>query len=152
MNISAVKERRPVRRRARAAALQVLYELDGARHLPDRVLQERLQQDNTPVPVAQYARRLVEGILEQKEEIDNIIATHAPAWPIAQMAMVDRNLLRVAIYEMIEEDETPLKTAIDEAVELAKVYGSNSSSKFVNGVLGSVMNAIAAKGRTDSDR
>ena len=152
MNISAVKERRPVRRRARAAALQVLYELDGARHLPDRVLQERLHQDNTPVPVAQYARRLVEGILEQKEEIDNIIATHAPAWPIAQMAMVDRNLLRVAIYEMIEEDETPLKTAIDEAVELAKVYGSNSSSKFVNGVLGSVMNAIAAKGRTDSDR
>ena len=151
MNIPAVKERRPARRRARAAALQVLYELDGARHLPERVLQERLQQANTPVRVAQYARRLVEGVLEQKEEIDNIIATHASAWPIAQMAMVDRNLLRVAIYEMIEEDETPLKTAIDEAVELAKVYGSNSSSRFVNGVLGSVMNAMAAKVRTESE-
>lgn len=145
MNIPAVKERRPARRRARAAALQVLYEIDGARHKPERVLQERLQQDNTPASVARYARRLVEGIIEQKEEIDNIIATHAPAWPITQMAMVDRNLLRVAIYEITVEDETPPKAAINEAVELAKIYGSNSSSRFVNGVLGSVMNAIEAK-------
>jgi N utilization substance protein B len=87
----------------------------------------------------------VEGIVEQKAEIDNIIATHAPAWPIMQMAMVDRNLLRVAIYEMTVEDETPPKAAINEAVELAKIYGSNSSSRFVNGVLGSVMDAIEAQ-------
>ena len=145
MNIPAVKERRPDRRRARTAALQVLYEIDGARHKPERVLQERLRQDNTPAPVAIYARRLVEGIIDQKDQIDNIIATHAPAWPIMQMAMVDRNLLRVAIYEMTVEDETPTKAAINEAVELAKIYGSNSSSRFVNGVLGSVVNAIEAK-------
>ncbi len=151
MNIPAVAEWRPARRRARIAALQVLYEIDGARHLPERILRERLQWDGTSKRVARYARRLVEGVVEQKEEIDNIIATHAPAWPIAQMAMVDRNLLRVAIYEMTEEDDTPLKTAIDEAVELAKIYGSNSSSRFVNGVLGSVMDAIEAKGRTDSE-
>ena len=123
----------------------MLYELDGARHKPERVLRERLQQGDTPDPVAKYARRLVEGIVEQKAEIDNIIATHAPAWPIMQMAMVDRNLLRVAIYEMTVEDETPPKAAINEAVELAKIYGSNSSSRFVNGVLGSVMDAIAAQ-------
>ena len=123
----------------------MLYELDGARHKPERVLRERLQQGKTPDPVAKYARRLVEGIVEQKAEIDNIIATHAPAWPIMQMAMVDRNLLRVAIYEMTVEDETPPKAAINEAVELAKIYGSNSSSRFVNGVLGSVMDAIEAQ-------
>lgn len=142
----AVKERRPDRRKARAAALQVLYEIDGARHEPERVLRDRLQQEDTPAPVARYTQRLVEGIVEQKEEIDNIIATHAPAWPIAQMAMVDRNLLRVAIYEMTGEDEAPPKTAINEAVELAKIYGSDSSPRFVNGVLGSVMDAITANG------
>ena len=133
-------------RRARAAALQVLYEAEGARHEPKRVLRDRLRRGRTPGRVARYARKLVRGIVEHQEEIDNIIATHAPEWPITQMAMVDRNLLRVAIYEMTVEDETPPKAAINEAVELAKIYGSNSSPRFVNGVLGSVMNAIAAKG------
>ncbi len=128
----------------------MLYEIDGARHKPERVLEDRLKQGNTPAWVASYTRELVEGIVEHKAEIDNIIATHAPEWPLMQMATVDRNLLRIAIYEITEEKKkTPPKVAIDEAVELAQIFGSYSSSRFVNGVLGSVMDTIAAQEAKD---
>ena len=86
-----------------------------------------------------FAERLVEGVLRNQQEIDDKIATYAPSWPITQMAMVDKNLLRIAIYEILMGRETPAKVAINEAVELGKVYGSDSSPKFVNGVLGSVV-------------
>ena len=86
-----------------------------------------------------FAHQLVDGVLENKAEIDKIISAFAPNWPIDQMAIVDKNILRVAIYEMVLGGETPPKVAINEAVELAKSFGSDSSPKFVNGVLGSVM-------------
>ena len=86
-----------------------------------------------------FAHNLVEGVLNNQTEIDTIISDFAPSWPITQMAIVDRNILRMAIYEMILGGDTPPKVAINEAVELAKVFGSDSSPRFVNGVLGSVM-------------
>ena len=144
MNSPAVAEARvsTARRKARILALQVLYEVDGARHAPDRVFDNRLGQCQIPLPAEEYARKLIEGVLGNRSNIDAIISTYAPAWPIGQMAMVDRNILRVAIFEIVMGGETPPKVAINEAVELGKLFGADSSAKFVNGVLGSVIESV----------
>ena len=113
--------------------------MDAARHDPVRGLESRMTQEPISPPSHGFARKLVEGIVENRERIDKIISTYAPTWPIGQMATVDRNVLRVAIYEIMIDVETPPKVAINEAVELGKVFGSDSSGKFVNGVLGSLM-------------
>ena len=135
------------RRKARVVALQVLYELDGARHDVGRVLDNRLRDDQVSGPPATFARKLVSGVIEHRTEIDNIMSRYAPAWPVEQMAMVDRNILRVAIYEITLGGETPPRVAINEAVELGKIFGSDSSPRFVNGVLGSLMQSGVPEAR-----
>ncbi len=131
------------RRKARAVALQVLYEIDGASHPEDQVLETRLASERVSESAEGFVRTLVRGVLENQDFIDDKIAGFAPAWPISQMALVDRNLLRIAIFEMVMmRGETPPKVAINEAVELAKVFGSDSSPRLVNGVLGSVMETV----------
>ena len=127
------------RRKTRAAALQALFEADAVRHDPAQTLQRRIEEHSLSPSAEEFARQLVDGVLENKTEIDKIISTFAPSWPIDQMAIVDKNILRVAIYEMVLGGESPPKVAINEAVELAKSFGSEASPKFVNGVLGSVM-------------
>lgn len=87
----------------------------------------------------EFAKDLVHGVLANREEIDKIVSGFAPSWPIDQMAIVDKNILRIAVSEILMGKTTPPKVAVNEAVELAKTFGSDSSSKFVNGVLGSVM-------------
>lgn len=129
------------RRRARATALQVLYELDGSRHDPRAVLAAHLAEASLTSQGRTYTRKLVEGVLERREDLDALIAQYAPSWPVAQLPSVDRNILRIAIFEIVSESGTPTKVAINEAVEMAKVFGSDSSPKFVNGVLGSVVAA-----------
>ena len=126
-------------------ALQVLYEIDGARHDPHRALEQRLRDHSLSPAAEDFARKIIGGVLENRERIDTIISTYAPAWPIGQMAVVDRNILRVAIYEIVVGQGTPPKVAINEAVEMGKVFGSDSSPKFVNGVLGSVMEGEMAE-------
>ena len=127
------------RRKTRAAALQALFEADAVRHDPAQTLQRRIEEHSLSPSAEEFARQLVDGVLENKTEIDKIISAFAPSWPIDQMAIVDKNILRVAIYEMVLGGESPPKVAINEAVELAKSFGSEASPKFVNGVLGSVM-------------
>lgn len=129
------------RRNARVLALQSLYEVSSVGHDADEALDSRFQECTQAV-AASFCRTLVQGVLANSEEIDKIISAFAPNWPLAQMALVDRNILRIAIYEIIMGHETPPKVAINEAVELAKVFGSDSSPKFVNGVLGSVMESL----------
>jgi N utilization substance protein B len=77
-------------------------------------------------------------VLTNKDRIDSIIQTHAPAWPVAQLAIIDRNILRLAIFEILLNNKVPVKAAINEAVELAKTFGSENSPRFINGVLGTV--------------
>ena len=89
-----------------------------------------------------FSRKLLLGVLENLERIDIIIGAHAPEWPINQIAAIDRNLLRTTVYEIVIATETPPKAAINEAVEIAKIFGSDNSPKFINGVLGSVMEEI----------
>ena len=86
---------------------------------------------------------LVNGVIQNKEQLDQNIRDFAPAWPLDQISIVDRNILRLAIFEILHDNKIPVKVAINEAVELAKTFGSNNSSRFINGVLGSVSNLVA---------
>ena len=127
-----------VRRRARALALQALYEIDSAGHIADEVLNRLLAEERLPEDNASFFCDLVTGVIQNKEKIDQNIQSFAPAWPIEQLPVIDRNILRLAIFEILIDNKVPVKVAINEAVELAKTFGADSSSKFVNGVLGSV--------------
>lgn len=126
------------RRRARIVALQALYEADNSNHDPKDTLQRILEDQRVGKAPAAFARELVESVVSRREEVDAKIAAAAPAWPVAQLPSVDRNILRLAISEMLRDNGTPVKAAINEAVELAKSFGSEKSSSFVNGVLGSI--------------
>ena len=131
------------RRRTRALVMQAMYEADTVEHSAADVLAERLADAALSRRDAEFARGLLDGIFSNAAEIDNMIAEFAPHWPIAQMAVVDRNILRMAIYEIMLSQDTPPRVAVNEAVELAKAYGGDSAPRFVNGVLGSVMRAAS---------
>lgn len=118
--------------------MQALFEINSVGHDPEVVLRQRLEDTPLPPGGRDFARYLVWGVLEHRSHLDRIIQKHAPEWPVEQMALIDRNILRIAIFEMVIDRKTPVKVAINEAVELAKLFGSESSRRFVNGVLGAV--------------
>jgi len=127
------------RTRARSIALQVLYETDLANnHLPGEVLKSRLEDTLLADELADFAGQIVSGVLPLKHDLDLLIAKYAPEWPLDQIAAIDRNILRIAFWEFAVSHNTPVKVAINEAVELAKLYGSDSAPRFVNGVLGTL--------------
>ena len=126
------------RTRARAVALQALYELDMADHPADEVLKNRFEEDAMAVDLQEFIRQIIFGVLPIREKLDRVIAKYAPEWPLDQIATIDRNIIRMAAWEMTVQDGTPVKVAINEAVELAKYYGSDSAPRFINGVLGSL--------------
>jgi N utilization substance protein B len=126
------------RTRARGIALQALYEIDLTGHQPGIVLQERIEENDLDAELAEFARQIVAGVTPMFETLDHYIAEHAPEWPLDQVAIIDRNILRMALWEFAVFSETPIKVAINEAVELSKTYGSDSTPRFVNGVLGSL--------------
>ena len=127
-----------VRRRSRILALQALYEIDTTHHPAGTVLDQRLAEDPLPDEGEAFARELITGVMKHQVELDELIQHYAPEWPVDQMAVVDRNVLRIAIYEFFISKATPIKVAINEAVELAKLFGSDSAPRFVNGVLGAL--------------
>ena len=127
-----------IRRQGRRIALQVLYEYDTAHHDVETVLQRHVDLRRLDSRVAEFARELVDGVLEHRAEIDDEIQSAAHEWPLSQMARIDKNILRLAIYEILYNNAVPAKAAINEAVELAKTFGSDASSRFVNGVLGTI--------------
>ena len=126
------------RTRARGTALQALYEIDLVGHLPGVVLEERLADAHLEERLETFTRAIVRGVWPMKDDLDAFISEHAPEWPLEQVAIIDRNILRIALWEFAVANNTPVKVAINEAVELAKIYGSDSSPRFVNGVLGSL--------------
>jgi N utilization substance protein B len=143
------------RRLGRALAFQALYEMDVGHHPPGQVLDRLAESFQEASPgayppevlnsAAAYARELVRGVLANRTAIDALIQQRAPLWPLAQMSAVDRNVLRIGLYESLYGNATvPLRTAINEAVELAKLFGSETSAKFVNGVLGRAVEASAS--------
>ena len=126
------------RHKARTIALQALYEVDSAARPADSVVERLLSETDLNEETAAFVRELVAGAVGNKDKIDGSIKKYAPAWPLEQIAMIDRNILRLAIFEILFDNKVPVKVAVSEAVELAKTFGSESSPKFVNGVLGSV--------------
>ncbi len=128
------------RTKARSVALQALYEIDVTGHPPGRVWQERVAESDLDNSLAEFSRQIINGIFPLTTILDQFIAEHAPEWPLDQVAIIDRNILRIALWEIVVYGDTPIKVAINEAVELAKIYGSDSSARFVNGVLGSLVN------------
>ncbi|MFH2104077.1 MAG: transcription antitermination factor NusB [Chloroflexota bacterium] len=126
------------RTRARGVALQALYEIDLVGHPPLEVLLQRKEEDPLSDELFEFARQIVFGILPVLTQLDEVIARYAPAWPLDQVATIDRNILRMAAWEFAVDKGTPVKVAINEAVELAKHFGSDSAPRFVNGVLGSL--------------
>jgi len=129
-----------VRRKARQVALEILYEVDCAEHPAEDVITRRLVDEEDPLDQATetFLREIIYGVLRHRVALDAVIHNFAPEWPVDQMAIIDRNILRMAIFEIAIEEDTPLKVAINEAVELAKIYGSDSAPRFINGVLGTL--------------
>ena len=133
------------RRRARTIALQALYEIDASGHETAKVTEGLLQNVKLSDENTQFARELIEGVIKNIGQLDEEIKKHAPAWPLHQVPFIDRNILRLAIFEILLDNKTPVKVAIDEAVELAKAFGSDNSAKFVNGVLGAISALVTRK-------
>ena len=128
-----------VRRSARVVTFQTLFEFDVVGHDPDAAFLERIEHSPLPDAGVEFARSLLHGIIEHQDELDRIIQHIAPEWPVDQLAPVDRSILRMAVYEITLSLSTPPKVAINEAVELAKTFGSESSQRFVNGALGALV-------------
>ena len=133
------------RRKSRIAALQALYESDMSSHEPLPALDRLIVEEDLNDAQAEFARALVEGVIEQRDAIDDVIRQAAPQWPVDQISAIDRNILRLAIREILMNNGAPIRAAINEAVELAKSYGSDNSARFVNGVLGSVSLSLASR-------
>ncbi|MBA3072964.1 MAG: transcription antitermination factor NusB [Anaerolineae bacterium] len=131
------------RTKARGIALQVLYEYDLTAHPLGVSLEARFVDETIDEQLLEFSRQIVVGVVPIIPTLDNIIAAHAPEWPLDQVAIIDRNILRIALWEFAVSKMTPVKVAINEAIELAKIYGSDSSSRFVNGVLGSLVEHLA---------
>ena len=127
------------RRKARMAALQSLFAADVKGEGAEASLNWLAAEDLLKAATIKFAASLVRGVTNSRSDLDTVIQRYAPAWPVLQLPLVDRNILRIALFELIHTPNVPRKTAVNEAVELAKVFGSDSSARFINGVLGSVM-------------
>ena len=133
------------RRKARGLALQALYEIDLTGHGATEVVQRLLKDEKVSEDNTSFIHELIEGVTRNKEKLDEQIRNFAPAWPLEQIPPIDRNILRLAIFEVLIDNKVPLKVAINEAVELAKTFGAEASPKFVNGVLCSVSALVLNK-------
>ncbi len=127
------------RTKARAIALQALYEYDLTGHPVGIILVNRFQEDEQDAKSVKFTEEIVLGVYPFILKLDEIIAHYAPEWPLDQVASIDRNIIRIALWEFAVKKCTPIKVAINEAVELGKIYGSDSTPRFVNGVLGSLV-------------
>jgi len=129
-----------VRHRVRIVVLQTLFETDLTDHDPHQVLQRHLEEWPSLGPAVEFSWQLLEGVLAHTAEIDALIVQAAPNWPLDQMSRIDVNILRIAAFELLfsQDAHIPAKAAINEAVELAKAFGSDGSRRFVNGVLGTL--------------
>ena len=139
------------RQLARSVVLQSLYEWDFYKQKDDltKILERNLQEFAPGIDEPDFAWRIMKGVVEHMAEIDKIIEKAAPEWPIEQIAIIDRNALRIGLYELLYADpeEVPPKVAINEAIEISKNYGGPNSGKFINGVLGTVYKQMQESGK-----
>ncbi len=142
---------------SRSIAMQSLYEWDfrGRNNSRlDQIVEKNIKEFAPGMEETVFVRELVNGVIEKLDKLDAVIEKAAPAWPINQVAIVDRNVLRIGIYELLfgNRDEVPPKVAINEAIELAKSFGGENSGKFINGVLGTIYREIGEPGKDDKPK
>lgn len=137
-----------IRRKAREQAIQVLFGLEFNQTNSMRAIRNYYSLFDNEPKVDQYLHKLVEGVVSRQEELNEVIRRHSTNWRLERMAVVDKNILRIAAYELFFEPEVPRKVAINEAIEIAKRYGSEDSPAFVNGVLDRI--ALEARGEEDA--
>jgi transcription antitermination protein NusB len=126
------------RHKARSVVLRALYEIDAVGHNPEDTLARTVEGVSLSPENLKYSRELITGVIKRRDDIDKLIGLNAPHWPVSQMSVIDRNILRLAIFEILQDNEVPVKVSINEAVELAKNYGGDNSYRFINGVLGAI--------------
>jgi len=131
-----------LRRTARECALQMLYQYDIGNQPLEEILDLYWEMNEHPKKVREFANELFEGSIEKLKEIDKTIQQHTQNWRLSRMAAVDRNILRVAVYEFLCDKRTPVTVVINEALEIAKKYSTHESAQFVNGVLDSIKNDL----------
>ena len=135
---------------ARTIVLQSLYEWDFYKYSTDRlkdIVERNLEEFASKIDEKEFLSALADGIMNNIDEINSLITKFAPDWPIERITTIDRNALRIGIYELVYDDTIPSKVAINEAIELAKTFGGESSGKFINGVLGAVYRDLLLKGK-----
>jgi len=141
-----------LRRTARECALQMLYELDIGKHSKDEILRTFWQINELPQKVRDFAGQIFEGTVQWLKEIDKVIQQHTKNWRLGRMAAVDRNVLRIAVFEFLSGNRTPETVVINEALEIAKKYSTADSAQFVNGILDSVKNDLMEKRRRSNGK
>lgn len=133
------------RSKSRSLALQTLFEIDLTKHHIDDVLGHLMVESDLDENHLKFAREIVFGVLDKKKQIDSLIAECATEREVGDLSSLDRSVLRMGILELLDFSDTPPKVVVNEAVELAKIYGSDNSYKFVNGVLGAVLQKLKIK-------
>jgi len=139
---------------SRSIVMQSLYEWDFKRKKPsqlEKIVERNLREFGPGLEDAEFIWKLIKGVVKYSPQIDKIIEKSAPEWPLEQITVVDRNVLRIGLYELLfgDRQEVPPKVAINEAIELAKTFGGESSGKFINGVLGTVYREIGEPGKDE---
>ncbi len=127
-----------IRSRARRSTLQILYQIEIGKVSCSGALQDYLNQKDYLNPHKEFAEFLVRGVIDNLSEIDQVIRRHVKNWDISRMAVVDKNILRLGVFELLYTEDIPPRVSINEAVELAKTFGDIDSPKFINGILDSV--------------
>ncbi len=131
-----------LRRTARECALQMLYEFDVGKHAPELIVESFWEINEQPDKVRVFANRLFQGTVARLKEIDKLIQSHTKNWRLSRMAAVDRNVMRLAVFELLSDAKTPDTVVINEALEIAKKFSTTESAQFVNGILDSIKNDL----------
>ncbi|OGZ34098.1 MAG: transcription antitermination factor NusB [Candidatus Portnoybacteria bacterium RIFCSPLOWO2_12_FULL_39_9] len=139
---------------SRSIAMQALYEWDFWRKDPaklEEIVNRNIQEFGPGLEGSRFVWQLIDGVIKHLAKLDKIIEKSAPEWPIEQITIIDRNILRIGLYELLfgKREEAPPKVAINEAIELAKTFGGESSGRFINGVLGTVYREIGEPGKEE---
>jgi N utilization substance protein B len=138
-----------LRRVARECALQMLYQLDVGKNSKDEILRTYWQMNEHPPKVREFADQLFDGTVQRLKQIDKVIQQHTKNWRLSRMAAVDRNVLRLAVFEFLSGGKTPETVIINEALEIARKFSTQESSQFVNGILDSIKNELMNKEKSD---
>ncbi len=135
------------RRKARELALQALYQVDFHAGVDAPGLEMFWEEQKVGEETREFSQKLVEGTGRRQEEINQLIEKHSEHWKLSRMSRIDRNILRVAIFELLEMEDIPCKVTIDEAIELGKKFGSSESGAFINGILDQVLKSLVKSGK-----